>query len=354
MNKTSYITFNVERLAFALRTHVVREIVWLAELRPVPKVPKYIIGVLNYRGRIVPVMDLNIRTGQPPMRYNITNKVIIVEAEDTAYGLVVSDVQQIDVISEEDIVDIDNLNSTDVYFSDFVTAFVKRKQEVIILLDYKKLIEFKGVDIAAGADIIGAAGQMDSEDGYHIADAPEHHRELYRKRAMNLLAIKKQDYIKDSLSLAVVGINDELFGIEIDLIVEFSKVREARSIPCCPGHIVGGMNLHGDILTLVDIRGVLNMSNVSSYANAKVVVIRVYAGGQKSGQQPGNVVAGIVIDEVLDVIYPQRRDVLTPASDNTTNERYFKGTVTYEEKMLPIVDMQKLLTEGELVVNEEV
>ncbi|MBF0317780.1 MAG: chemotaxis protein CheW [Nitrospirae bacterium] len=388
----SYTTFSVEGLAFALPTEAVEEIVWLAQLRPVCNVPHYIIGMLNYRGKVIPVMDLNARMGQPPMRYKITNKVIVIEMVDVSYGLIVSEVQDVGSISDDDIEDINTLSDTNIYMYDFVTAFVKMGHEVIMLLDHKRL--FHDGQERPGAskkhehpDAGDLPGDTTHDEGYFIADATEHHRDLYHKRATNLLVIKKHDYVKQSMSLAVVSINDEYFGLEIkagvscsnkeagvscsnkeagtsagtkeaetssnikkgretpwmSLIIEFSRVREVRAIPCCPGNVVGSMNLHGEILTLIDIRGALNLVAVPSYADARVVVIQVE-----------DMVVGIVIDDVIDVVYPRQGDIINIAAvEYSTAERYFKGTIRYGERLLPIVDLHKLLTGGDLIVNEE-
>ncbi|KJU83780.1 chemotaxis signal transduction protein [Candidatus Magnetobacterium bavaricum] len=354
----SYTTFSVEGLAFALPTEAVEEIVWLAQLRPVCNVPHYIIGMLNYRGKVIPVMDLNVRMGKPHMRYKITDKVIVIEMADVSYGLIVSEVQDVSLISDDDIEDINTLSDTSIYRYDFVTAFVKIRQEVIMLLDHKRLFyDGQGRPGASKTqehpDAIYLPGEAIHDEGYFMADALEYHRDIFRKRATNLLVIKKHDYVKQSLALAIVSINDEYFGLEIksgvsgrragdatwmSLIIEFSRVREVRAIPCCPGHIVGSMNLHGSILTLIDIRGTLNLAAAPSYAQARLVVIQVE-----------DIVAGIVIDDVIDVVYPRQGDIIdVAAAEYSTAERYFKGTIPYGDRLLPIVDLHKLLTGGEV------
>ncbi|MBV6340544.1 chemotaxis protein CheW [Candidatus Magnetobacterium casense] len=360
MKAAFYTTFNVEGLGFALPAEAVEEIVWLAELRPACNVPHYVIGMLNYRGKVIPVMDLNVRMGQSPMRYKITDKIIVIGMKDASYGLIVSDVQDVGTIAEGDMEDINALSDTNVYMYDFVTAFAKIRQEVIMLLDYKRLIQCdRSLQGQGHPDVVSLPEDATTTDkGYFIACASEHHRDIYLKRATNLLLVKKHDYVKQSMSLAVVSINDEHFGLEIksadagkagsdipsvSKIVEFSRVRDVRVIPCCPGHIVGSMNLHGEILTLIDVRGALNLTAATSYANARVVVIQVE-----------DMVVGVVIDDVIDVVYPRQGDIINVSvSEYSTAERYFKGTIRYGERLLPIVDLHKLLTGGDLVVNEE-
>src|SRR5690349_14814383 len=95
-------TFPVHHLIFTLRGSVygvpasaVREILWLPELTPVEESPRYVAGVLNLRGRIVPVIDLNIRFGLAPRRCRLEDSVIILEGEGSLAGLIVTAVRDV-------------------------------------------------------------------------------------------------------------------------------------------------------------------------------------------------------------------------------------------------------------------
>jgi purine-binding chemotaxis protein CheW len=122
---------------------------------------------------------------------------------------------------------------------------------------------------------------------------------------------------------------------------EFSHLRRVTPIPCCPPHIAGNMNLRGDILTLVDIRGLLNIPAGGSAAEVMVV-------------ESGELSIGVPVDKVLEVIYLQPADIthLTAAATDEKNE-YCKGVVHYGDSMVSILDMQKILTKGGLEVEEQ-
>ena len=107
------------------------------------------------------------------------------------------------------------------------------------------------------------------------------------------------------------------------------------------------MNLRGEIVTLVDIRNVLNMSlNMSGAANylSQAIVVEV-----------ADLVTGIVVDEILDIIYLSVSEIAAvPAALHSANRKYLRGTALYGEKMMAILNLQKLLTKGGVVVDEEV
>jgi purine-binding chemotaxis protein CheW len=122
---------------------------------------------------------------------------------------------------------------------------------------------------------------------------------------------------------------------------EFSHLRRVTPVPCCPPHIAGNMNLRGDILTLVDIRGLLNIP--AEDAAAEVMVV-----------ESGELSIGVPVDKVLEVIYLLPADIASlPAAHGERNE-YCKGVVRYGESMVSILDMQKILAKGGLDVEEEV
>ena len=68
MDQTPYLTFTLHGSLYALEAHLVREIIWLPELTTLTILPRYMAGVVNHRGHIVPVMDLGKRLGCPAGR----------------------------------------------------------------------------------------------------------------------------------------------------------------------------------------------------------------------------------------------------------------------------------------------
>ncbi len=141
----------------------------------------------------------------------------------------------------------------------------------------------------------------------------------------------------------------EQFGLALEGVREFCGVRNASPVPCCPPHIVGQMNLRGDILTLIDIRSLLGARSTPP--------------GQGPGQPQDKVVVmesqgmltGVLVDEVLDVLYlsPSAIDA-TPAAAPQMSGKYFSGGVRHGAQMLCLLDLPKMLREGGLEVDETV
>jgi purine-binding chemotaxis protein CheW len=104
------------------------------------------------------------------------------------------------------------------------------------------------------------------------------------------------------------------------------------------------MNLRGNVLTVVDIRGLLNMQIGRISETTKVVVA-------DSGEFP----VGVIVDEILDVIYLKAPDIVQcPSSIKANNEKFVKGTAPYAGRMMAILDFKEILSWDGLIVNEEV
>jgi purine-binding chemotaxis protein CheW len=146
------------------------------------------------------------------------------------------------------------------------------------------------------------------------------------------------------IPLAIVGLSGEYFGVELETVREFTDLQRITPVPCCPDYIVGDMNLRRDILTVVDIRQALRMPVVATAPTAKVMVVPL-----------GDALVGVLFDQVFDV-FELDPLLLTavPSAVKSINDTYLKGTVSYDGKLLAILDLQKILTSGVLAVNEEV
>jgi len=128
--------------------------------------------------------------------------------------------------------------------------------------------------------------------------------------------------------------------LDLSIVREFTKIEKITPIPCCPGHILGNMNLRGEILTLIDISQPLNLTTKSTKNAKNAVVIEV-----------NEVVAGIAVEEVFDVVdlRPEKLKQI-PAAMDSNIALYLKGLAEYLGKTLNLVDLPKLIAQGAITV----
>ena len=98
-----YLTFDVRDEEYAVNIGYVTEIVGLQRISEVPDVPKFIKGVINLRGQVIPVMDMRLRFGLPWREYGDRTTIIVLEMDGVPTGLVVDQVTDVLSIAPESI-----------------------------------------------------------------------------------------------------------------------------------------------------------------------------------------------------------------------------------------------------------
>ncbi len=99
-----YLTFVSDSIIFAVSTDYVIEIIANYAIRPVPMLPDYVMGVINLRGQVLPVIDVRMRMNKPFVEYNSNTCIIILEVDSTLVGLAVDSVSQVVELRSKDAV----------------------------------------------------------------------------------------------------------------------------------------------------------------------------------------------------------------------------------------------------------
>ena len=101
--RNKYVTFKSGNEYFGLKIEYVNEIIVYQEITEIPESDDYIKGLINLRGKIIPVIDVRIRFKQEPMEYTDRTCIIIVNVNDIVVGLIVEKIAEVVEIKEEDI-----------------------------------------------------------------------------------------------------------------------------------------------------------------------------------------------------------------------------------------------------------
>ncbi len=98
-----YVTFKSGNEYFGLKIEYVNEIIVFQEITEIPESSDYIKGLINLRGKIIPVIDVRIRFKQEPIPYTDRTCIIIVDVNDIVVGLIVEKIAEVVEIKEADI-----------------------------------------------------------------------------------------------------------------------------------------------------------------------------------------------------------------------------------------------------------
>jgi purine-binding chemotaxis protein CheW len=144
-----YLTFKLGREEYGLELVRVREIIALMDITPVPLAPDYVRGVMNLRGRVIPVIDLRRKFGMQPTEDHDRKCIIVCDVERNDQTIVMSIL--VDAVSEVLHINAADIEDTPTFSMAVETSFIhgiaKAKSGVKILLDIDIVLAAKAVAI---------------------------------------------------------------------------------------------------------------------------------------------------------------------------------------------------------------
>ncbi|MFW5649348.1 MAG: chemotaxis protein CheW [Candidatus Alkaliphilus sp. MAG34] len=135
--KGKYLTFSLGNEFYGIEIKHVTEIIGIQPVTEIPELPDHIKGIINLRGKIIPVMDVRLRFKKPPREYNDRTCVIVIDIKDVSVGLIVDSVSEVLSINEEDIVSPPNVKKDG---NKYIKAIGKVGDEIKLILDCDKLL----------------------------------------------------------------------------------------------------------------------------------------------------------------------------------------------------------------------
>ena len=145
-----YLAFWLGNEEFAVPVGRVREIIPWQEITPVPKVPEHVLGVINLRGKVVPVMDLRQRLGMPAAERNARSCIVVLQGEGktlrSPVGAAVDGVSEVLQIAAGDVEETASLAGEWIE-SGFVRQIAKCRGKVKLLLAIESVLESPGAGV---------------------------------------------------------------------------------------------------------------------------------------------------------------------------------------------------------------
>ena len=163
-----YLTFHLGREEYGIEILKVREIVALMEITAVPLTARHIRGVVNLRGKIIPVVDMRRKFGLPEAAATRENCIITVVVEgkegEVLTGLLVDGVSEVTQVAASDVEPVPSLGGD--MPLDFVTGLSKTKGRVVVLLDMDKVMQPKELEELQGLEqVIQDASASTKKEG---------------------------------------------------------------------------------------------------------------------------------------------------------------------------------------------
>lgn len=157
-----YLTFNLDGEAFATEIAKVREVLEYAQITPVPRSPEYMLGVINLRGNVVPIVDLRLQFDMETAEVDVNTCIIIIEIEiegtSTVLGVLADQVQEVIELKPDQLELVPSLGTR--VKNEFIHAMGKIDDRFIIVLDMEHV--FSAIQLE---NVSSSAGLADNQDG---------------------------------------------------------------------------------------------------------------------------------------------------------------------------------------------
>lgn len=144
-----YLTYTLGQEEYGVGILQVKEIIGMMPITPVPQTPNFVKGVINLRGKIIPVVDLRLKFGMEERAYGDRTSIIVVEIRtqkaSIPIGVVVDSVSEVLNIKNEDIEDTPKFGTT--VNTDYILGMAKSEDGVKILLDMDKVLSTEEIAV---------------------------------------------------------------------------------------------------------------------------------------------------------------------------------------------------------------
>lgn len=144
----TWVTFALGRETFAFPVGTIQEILRVGTITRVPDAPHPVRGIINLRGRVVPVVDLRVRLGLPAAAVDTRTRILVANARGRIIGLLVDAVEQVVRLDRNrfEAPPADVMTAQ----SEYLTAVYQRDATLLILLDPERVLILPSSDSSAG------------------------------------------------------------------------------------------------------------------------------------------------------------------------------------------------------------
>jgi purine-binding chemotaxis protein CheW len=317
------VSFAVEGQEYALPIDQVQEIVQAPEsVSHIPNAGNRVLGVIDLRGRLLPVVSMRRVFGLPTTPLEPQNRIVVVSLDDGVVGVVMDTVREVLRVPHELVAPLPG----------FVADTGRRSEveSVVRLEDGKRLVSVLSVNRMFDSP------EVRQEIAEQWEDAPEMTQEQQAT----------DDGRGDEELFVVFRLDAEEYAVDVDAVQEIIRVPEALiRVPKSYDFVEGLVNLRGTVLPVVDLRSRLGLPRSERDERQRIVVLII-----------GGVRTGFIVDSVAEVARVGRQ-VLEPAPELSAEQARVVSRVANlpdQQRMLLLVQVDQLLAAEQATALEEV
>lgn len=304
------VTFTLDGVEFGLDIDRVQEITPRMDITPVPGAPSFVLGVINLRGTIIPVLDSRLRFHLAPQAHTPRTRIIIMSLAGQGTGL------QVDAVSEvvrlEDVTIRETPALVAGVRSDYLAGMVTVGSRLITLIDLDKILdstEFEQRELLlesnAAAPVFGASA-LEGE----------------------------AEQAAEELPYVTFALGQESFGINLQQVEEIIELPAVTKVPDAPHYVMGVICLREQVLPLLDFIQLLRVEEAGQERVREMVILL----------NLGEAKLGIAVDGIQEIIRLRDEDILPPPQTlSETEASKFEGVVVRPDRMVSLIKVLNII-----------
>ena len=303
------VTFTLDGVEFGLDIDRVQEITPRTNITPVPGAPSFVLGVVNLRGMIIPVLDSRLRFHLPPKTATDKTRIIILGLAGQPTGLMVDSVSEVVKLDDFTLRDTPPLVAG--VRSEYLAGMVTTGDRLITLINLEKILDSAefGLREALSDSAAGASTFMALETTVEV--------------------------VEEELPYVTFTLGRESFGIDLKLVEEIIEIPTITKVPDAPPYVLGVICLRNQVLPLLDFIQLLQVEPAAQPTAGDMVILLSF----------GQAKLGIVVDGIQEIIRIRKEDILPPPQTLSEREKAdLEGVVVRSDRMVSLLRVLDIIT----------
>ncbi|HLP29745.1 MAG TPA: chemotaxis protein CheW, partial [Geothrix sp.] len=303
------VTFTLDGVEFGLDIDRVQEITHRTDVTPVPGSPSFILGVINLRGLIIPVMDSRVRFHLAPQETTPKTRIIVLRLASGPTGLQVDSVAEVVRLEDHTLRETPPLVAG--IRSEYLAGMVTVGNRLITLIHLEKLLDSSELSRRAELEDLGMAGTIGSGEA------------------------TEEEVEEDGRPFVTFRLGAESFGIALHEVEEIVELPPVTKVPDAPDYVLGVICLRDQVMPLVDLSEILSIQQGDAERKRDMVVLLSF----------GTARIGVVVDEIQEILRVLDGQTLPPPQTLSEAEReHLEGILLLPGRMVSLINVLKIIT----------
>lgn len=322
-----FIIFRLNQKSYAINIKNVIEIINMPEIDVSGQVPENIIGMFNYKGLMIKVIDLCDFLNEKRENFSVNNKLIIVTVEGNCYALHAKYV--------DDILIFDNNSVQNVPYeleNSIITQICKLDSETISIIDMNVLDKL----VSSKNSKVGNFNYLS------LFPDDEKSKQILKLRTEQKLKFQENLSFPQRMTLVhqyiLFTLDNYNYFLDLKYVKEFVTLKRQKitPLPYTQDYIKGLINIKGNFLVVIDLKKFLNHDCTNSVGNKLIVV------------QGKNYNVAFLVD---DIKYIKNLQDIKKSISNNYNSPYIYSEFIEEEVLYSILNIEKILNDEQIYIN---